>query len=44
MPIMVAAAQVGRWPKGRGYLSKPISVRDLPRQVTEFLPERPIDD
>ena len=27
-----------------GYLSKPISVRDLPRQVTEFLPQRPADD
>ena len=27
-----------------GYLIKPISVRDLPRQVTEFLPERPADD
>jgi two-component system, cell cycle response regulator DivK len=26
-----------------GYLIKPISVRDLPRQVTEFLPERPAD-
>jgi two-component system, cell cycle response regulator DivK len=24
-----------------GYLIKPISVRDLPRQVTEFLPKRP---
>jgi two-component system cell cycle response regulator DivK len=27
-----------------GYLSKPISVRDLPRQITELLPERPADD
>ena len=27
-----------------GYLIKPISVRDLPRQVTEFLPERPAND
>lgn len=27
-----------------GYLIKPISVRDLPRQITEFLPERPADD
>jgi two-component system, cell cycle response regulator DivK len=26
-----------------GYLSKPISVRDLPRQISEFLPE-PSDD
>jgi two-component system, cell cycle response regulator DivK len=26
-----------------GYLIKPISVRDLPRQVTAFLPERPAD-
>jgi two-component system, cell cycle response regulator DivK len=23
-----------------GYLSKPISVRDLPRQISEFVPER----
>ena len=27
-----------------GYLIKPISVRDLPRQVTEFLPKRPAND
>ena len=27
-----------------GYLSKPISVSDLPRQLNEFLPERPADD
>jgi len=27
-----------------GYLSKPISVRDLPRRLTEFLPERSADD
>jgi CheY-like chemotaxis protein len=27
-----------------GYLIKPISVRDLPRQVIEFLPKRPADD
>jgi CheY-like chemotaxis protein len=27
-----------------GYLIKPISVRDLPRQVSEFLPERPAND
>jgi two-component system, cell cycle response regulator DivK len=27
-----------------GYLSKPISVRDLPRQISEFLPERPGDE
>jgi two-component system cell cycle response regulator DivK len=27
-----------------GYLSKPISVRDLPRQVTEFLPGWSADD
>lgn len=27
-----------------GYLSKPISVRDLPRQVSEFLPERSGDE
>jgi CheY-like chemotaxis protein len=27
-----------------GYLSKPISVRDLPRQLNEFLPERSADD
>jgi len=27
-----------------GYLSKPISIRDLPRQLTEFLPERYADD
>jgi two-component system cell cycle response regulator DivK len=27
-----------------GYLIKPISVRDLPRQITEFLPQRPADD
>jgi two-component system, cell cycle response regulator DivK len=27
-----------------GYLSKPISVRDLPRQITEFLPGWSADD
>jgi two-component system, cell cycle response regulator DivK len=27
-----------------GYLSKPISARDLPRQITEFLSERSADD
>ena len=27
-----------------GYLSKPISVSDLPRQLNEFLPERSADD
>jgi CheY-like chemotaxis protein len=27
-----------------GYLSKPISVRDLPRQIAELLPERDADD
>jgi two-component system cell cycle response regulator DivK len=27
-----------------GYLSKPISVRDLPRQISEFLPERSGDE
>ena len=27
-----------------GYLIKPISVRDLPGQVTEFLPKRPAND
>jgi two-component system, cell cycle response regulator DivK len=27
-----------------GYLSKPISVRDLPRRLTEFLPGRSADD
>ena len=27
-----------------GYLSKPISVGDLPRQISEFLPERLADD
>ena len=27
-----------------GYLSKPISVRDLARQITEFLPQRSTDD
>jgi two-component system, cell cycle response regulator DivK len=27
-----------------GYLSKPISVRDLPRQISEFLPERSDDE
>ncbi|HKN44421.1 MAG TPA: response regulator [Propionibacteriaceae bacterium] len=27
-----------------GYLSKPISVSDLPRTLNEFLPERPADD
>jgi two-component system, cell cycle response regulator DivK len=27
-----------------GYLSKPISVRDLPRQISELLPERDADD
>jgi CheY-like chemotaxis protein len=27
-----------------GYLSKPISVGDLPRQITEFLPGRSGDD
>jgi two-component system, cell cycle response regulator DivK len=27
-----------------GYLSKPISVRDLARQITEFLPQRSADD
>jgi two-component system cell cycle response regulator DivK len=27
-----------------GYLSKPISIRDLPRQLTEFLPKRYADD
>ena len=27
-----------------GYLSKPISVRDLPRQIAELLPERNTDD
>jgi response regulator of citrate/malate metabolism len=27
-----------------GYLIKPISVRDLARQVTEYLPERRADD
>ena len=27
-----------------GYLIKPIRVRDLPRQVTEFLPKRPAND
>jgi len=26
-----------------GYLSKPISIADLPRQISEFLPERPGD-
>jgi CheY-like chemotaxis protein len=27
-----------------GYLSKPISIGDLPRQISEFLPERLADD
>jgi two-component system, cell cycle response regulator DivK len=27
-----------------GYLSKPISVRDLPRQIADLLPERDADD
>jgi CheY-like chemotaxis protein len=27
-----------------GYLSKPISIGDLPRQIGEFLPERVADD
>jgi len=27
-----------------GYLSKPVSVRDLPRQIAELLPERDADD
>jgi two-component system, cell cycle response regulator DivK len=27
-----------------GYLSKPISIRDLPRQIAELLPERDADD
>jgi two-component system cell cycle response regulator DivK len=27
-----------------GYLIKPISVRDLPRQISEFLPERSDDE
>jgi two-component system cell cycle response regulator DivK len=27
-----------------GYLSKPISIRDLPRQISEFLPERSDDE
>jgi two-component system cell cycle response regulator DivK len=27
-----------------GYLSKPISVRDLPRQIAELLPQRDADD
>jgi two-component system cell cycle response regulator DivK len=27
-----------------GYLSKPISIRDLPRQISEFLPDRSGDE
>jgi len=27
-----------------GYLSKPISIADLPRQISEFLPERLADE